>query len=152
MPGPGAVFLILLIIGIAAGLLFDRIAGPGWFSRTIAGSTRLMVTSSLVGIAGSFVGHQLAELFTITGYGALIAAAVAALAVLWGWRMVRWSGTRPPPAQPSSTGHSRSPTPNWIISWNRCGAQNYTVALGDPHGGIVTQNVAITLFGTYDLP
>ena len=29
MLSPGAIFLILLIIGIAAGLLFDRFAGPG---------------------------------------------------------------------------------------------------------------------------
>lgn len=50
MLSPGAIFLILLIIGIAAGLLFDRFAGPGWLSRQIAGSNRLMVTSSLVGI------------------------------------------------------------------------------------------------------
>jgi hypothetical protein len=30
MLSPGAVFLLLLIIGIAAGLLFDRVAGAGW--------------------------------------------------------------------------------------------------------------------------
>jgi hypothetical protein len=41
MLSPGAVFLILLVIGIAAGLLFDRFAGPGWFSRQIAGQNRL---------------------------------------------------------------------------------------------------------------
>jgi uncharacterized membrane protein YeaQ/YmgE (transglycosylase-associated protein family) len=87
--GPGATFLILLIIGIAAGLLFDRFAGPGWLSRQIAGGTRMMVTSSLVGIAGSFVGHALAMLLAITGYAALVGAVVGALVVLWAWRTVR---------------------------------------------------------------
>jgi uncharacterized membrane protein YeaQ/YmgE (transglycosylase-associated protein family) len=89
MLSPGAIFLILLIIGIAAGLLFDRFAGPGWLSRTIAGSNRMMATSSLVGVAGSFVGYQLATLIGTAGYGALIGAVIVALAVLWGWRMIR---------------------------------------------------------------
>jgi uncharacterized membrane protein YeaQ/YmgE (transglycosylase-associated protein family) len=89
MLSPGAVFLILLVIGIAAGLLFDRFAGPGWFSRQIAGQNRLMATSALVGIAGSFVGYHLAVLLGIIGAAALIGAVVGALVVLWGWRAVR---------------------------------------------------------------
>ena len=79
MLSPGAVFLLLLIIGIAAGLLFDRVAGPN----------RLLVTSALVGIAGSFVGYHLALLIGIAGYGALLVGVIGALAVLWGWRTVR---------------------------------------------------------------
>ena len=62
MLSPGVVFLLLLIIGIAAGLLFDRVAGPGWLSRQFAGPNRMLVTSGLVGIAGSFVGYHLAVL------------------------------------------------------------------------------------------
>jgi uncharacterized membrane protein YeaQ/YmgE (transglycosylase-associated protein family) len=89
MLSPAAVFVILLIIGIAAGILFDRFAGPGWLSRQIGGKNRLMVTSSLVGIAGSFVGYHLAGLLTIAGYGALIGAIIGALVVLYGWRMVK---------------------------------------------------------------
>jgi uncharacterized membrane protein YeaQ/YmgE (transglycosylase-associated protein family) len=89
MLSPGAVFLILLVIGIAAGLLFDRFAGPGWISRQIAGQNRLMATSGLVGIAGSFVGYHLAVLLGIIGAVALIGAVVGALVVLWGWRVVR---------------------------------------------------------------
>ena len=89
MLGPGAVFLLLLIIGIAAGLLFDRFAGPGWLSRQIAGGNRPLVTSALVGIAGSFVGYHLAVVIGILGFGALIVAIIIALAVLWGWRTVR---------------------------------------------------------------
>ncbi|MGZ3310205.1 MAG: hypothetical protein ACXU8R_16930, partial [Xanthobacteraceae bacterium] len=89
MLSPGAVFLLLLIIGIAAGLLFDRILGAGWLSRQIAGPNRLLVTSALVGIAGSFVGYHLALLIGILGYAALLVAVIGALAVLWGWRTVR---------------------------------------------------------------
>ena len=89
MMTPAAIFLILLVIGIAAGLLFDRFAGPGWLSRQIAGSTRTMVTSALVGIAGSFVGYHLAGLLGIGGYGALLVAIVGAAVVLWVWRLMR---------------------------------------------------------------
>jgi uncharacterized membrane protein YeaQ/YmgE (transglycosylase-associated protein family) len=89
MLSPAAAFLILLIIGIAAGLLFDRFAGPGWFSRQIAGKNRLMATSALVGIAGSFVGYHLALLIGLYGIAALIGAVVGALAVLWAWRAVK---------------------------------------------------------------
>jgi uncharacterized membrane protein YeaQ/YmgE (transglycosylase-associated protein family) len=89
MLSPGAVLLILLVIGILAGLLFDRFAGPGWFSRQIAGKNRLMATSALVGIAGSFVGYHLAILLGILGMAALIGAVVGAIVVLWGWRAVK---------------------------------------------------------------
>jgi uncharacterized membrane protein YeaQ/YmgE (transglycosylase-associated protein family) len=89
MLGAGAIFLILLIIGIAAGLLFDRFAGPGWLTRQIAGSNRLMVTSALVGVAGSFVGYHLALLIGVAGSAALLVAVIGALAVLWIWRMLR---------------------------------------------------------------
>ena len=86
---PAVIFLILLLIGIAAGLLFDRFAGPGWLSRQIAGSTRTMVTSALVGIAGSFVGYHLAGLLGVGGYGALIGAIIGAAVILWVWRLMR---------------------------------------------------------------
>jgi len=88
---PTTRFLTVLVIGFAAGLIFDRVAGPGWLSRQIAGSTRTMVTSVLVGIAGSFIGFDLVEVFRIAagGYGSLIGAAVGAIVVLWAWRMIR---------------------------------------------------------------
>jgi len=89
MLGPGAVLLLLLVIGIAAGLLFDRFAGPGWLSRQIAGGNRTLVTSALVGIAGSFVGYHLALVLGILGLGALIVAIIGAVVVLWAWRTVR---------------------------------------------------------------
>ena len=89
MLSAGAVFLLLLIIGIAAGILFDRFAGPGWLTRQIAGSNRMIVTSALVGTAGSFVGYHLAVLIGIIGFGAMLGAVIGALVVLWAWRMMR---------------------------------------------------------------
>jgi uncharacterized membrane protein YeaQ/YmgE (transglycosylase-associated protein family) len=89
MVSPALTFLILLAIGIIAGLVFDRIAGPGWLTRQIAGSTRSIVTSALVGVAGSFIGYHLAVLIGIAGYGALVVAVVGAAVVLWIWRTIR---------------------------------------------------------------
>jgi uncharacterized membrane protein YeaQ/YmgE (transglycosylase-associated protein family) len=89
MLSPAAVFVVLLIIGIAAGLLFDRFVGPGWLSRQVVGNTRLMATSAIVGIAGSFVGYHVFVLLAIVGAAAFIGAILGAAAVLWGWRMVK---------------------------------------------------------------
>jgi len=90
MLNPITTFILVLVIGVAAGLLFDRLVGPGWFKRKITGSTRSMTTSALVGVAGAFVGDHLAMLLAFgRGYGALIAAAIGAVVVLWVWRMVK---------------------------------------------------------------
>ena len=86
---PTITFLLILVIGLVAGLLFDRFAGPGWLTRQIAGSRRGMATSCLVGIAGAFIGYHLAVILGILGAAALLAAAVGALAVLWLWRAIR---------------------------------------------------------------
>jgi hypothetical protein len=81
--------LLLLGIGVAVGLLFDHLARPSWLSRQIAGTNRMRVTSALVGVAGTFVGYQLALLIGIVGLGRPVVAILGALAALWGWRMVR---------------------------------------------------------------
>jgi uncharacterized membrane protein YeaQ/YmgE (transglycosylase-associated protein family) len=87
---PLITLVIILLIGAVAGILYDRFAGPGWFSRQIAGPTRSLVTSVLVGIAGAFVGFHLAAGIGLRGVVAgYIAAAVGAAAVLFGWRMVK---------------------------------------------------------------
>jgi uncharacterized membrane protein YeaQ/YmgE (transglycosylase-associated protein family) len=87
---PAVAFLIVLAIGIVAGIIYDRIAGPGWLTRQFAGSTRGMVTSALIGIAGSFIGFHLAALAGLVGaIVAYVAAAVGAAVVLWAWRTVR---------------------------------------------------------------
>jgi uncharacterized membrane protein YeaQ/YmgE (transglycosylase-associated protein family) len=86
---PAVTFLIVVLIGIAAGLIFDRFAGPGWLTRQIAGSTRSIVTSALVGTAGAFIGFNIAALLGLLGIAALIGAVVGAAVVLWAWRTVR---------------------------------------------------------------
>lgn len=85
---PAVTLLIILVIGIVAGLIFDRFAGPGWLTRQIGGSTRGIVTSSLVGIAGAFIGYHVIALGA-AGYIPLLGAIVGAAAVLWVWRMMR---------------------------------------------------------------
>lgn len=86
---PTVTFLIVLVIGIVAGLVFDRVMGPGWLTRQIAGQNRHMLTSALVGIAGAFIGFHVAVLLGLLGLAAIIGAILGALAVLWVWRTVR---------------------------------------------------------------
>jgi uncharacterized membrane protein YeaQ/YmgE (transglycosylase-associated protein family) len=86
---PTVTFLIVLAIGVLAGLLFDRFAGPNWFKRQIVGAMPSMITSALVGVAGAFVGFHLAESLKLTAYAALGGAVVGAAAVLFGWRTAR---------------------------------------------------------------
>ena len=84
-------FVIVLLIGAAAGFLYDRFAGPGWFSRQVSGSTRGITTSVLVGVAGAFIGFHLAAIIVRSSSSAalFIGAAVGAVLVLWGWRVAR---------------------------------------------------------------
>ncbi|HEY6257933.1 MAG TPA: hypothetical protein VIY51_19280 [Xanthobacteraceae bacterium] len=86
---PAVSFLVVLIIGVLAGLIFDRVAGPNWFKRQITGAMPSMVTSALVGVAGAFVGFHLAESLRLAGGAALIGAVIGAAAVLFAWRSVR---------------------------------------------------------------
>lgn len=85
---PALTLVTILAIGIVAGLIFDRIAGPGWLTRQIAGSRRGMVTSSLVGIAGAFTGYHLVAL-AVRGHIAFFGAIAGAALVLWVWRIMR---------------------------------------------------------------
>ena len=88
---PAVSFVIVSIIGVAAGLIFDRFAGPSWLVRQFAG-TRGMVTSALIGVAGSFIGFHLAALGGMVGLGGLalyVGAAVGAAVTLLLWRMIR---------------------------------------------------------------
>ena len=88
---PGVTFILVLVIGVVAGFLFDRLAGPSWLARQFSGSTRGIVTSALVGVAGAFVGYHIAILLAL-GAGILvllIAAAAGAAVVLFAWRMAK---------------------------------------------------------------
>jgi uncharacterized membrane protein YeaQ/YmgE (transglycosylase-associated protein family) len=88
---PIVTFVLILVIGIVAGILFDRLAGPSWLARQFAGSTRGIITSALVGIAGAFVGYHVAVLFALGGglLTSVIAAAAGAAVVLFAWRMAK---------------------------------------------------------------
>jgi len=83
-------FLLVLVIGIVAGILFDRLAGPSWLARQFSGSARGVITSALVGVAGAFVGYHIAMLALGGGLlTSVIAAAAGAAVVLFGWRMAK---------------------------------------------------------------
>jgi uncharacterized membrane protein YeaQ/YmgE (transglycosylase-associated protein family) len=88
---PATGFLVVLVIGVAAGILFDRLAGPSWLARQFSGSSRGIITSTLVGIAGAFIGYQIAVLLALGGgmVTSAIAAAVGAAVVLFAWRMAK---------------------------------------------------------------
>jgi uncharacterized membrane protein YeaQ/YmgE (transglycosylase-associated protein family) len=81
--------LLLLIIGIVAGLIFDRFAGPGWLERQVKGP-RNYVTCALIGIAGAFIGYHVALLMPAASiYVGYVAAALGAFIVLFFWRPIR---------------------------------------------------------------
>jgi uncharacterized membrane protein YeaQ/YmgE (transglycosylase-associated protein family) len=88
---PVITFLLVLVIGVSAGFLFDRLAGPSWLARQFSGSNRGIITSVLVGVAGAFVGYHIALLLALGGeiVTTVIAAAVGAALVLFGWRMAK---------------------------------------------------------------
>jgi uncharacterized membrane protein YeaQ/YmgE (transglycosylase-associated protein family) len=79
-------FLVILLIGIVAGLLFHR-STRSWFSR-LSSSTSSNVTSTLVGIAGSFIGFHLGVILGLlpTPLMLYLCAILGALGVLWLWR------------------------------------------------------------------
>ena len=88
---PAATLLLILVVGVGAGLLFDRLAGPSWLARQFSGSTRGIITSALVGIAGAFVGYHIAVLLALGGgiVTTVITAALGAVVVLFVWRMAK---------------------------------------------------------------
>ena len=87
---PLVVFLLVLIIGIVVGLLFQRMTGRGWLTRQLAGGRRADLTAALVGIAGAFIGfHIFALAGIISTLLVLIGAIIGAVLVVWLWREVR---------------------------------------------------------------
>jgi uncharacterized membrane protein YeaQ/YmgE (transglycosylase-associated protein family) len=81
LPTAGVGFLGMLIIGIIAG----------WIAEKVTASDHGLLTNLLVGIAGSFVGGTLAGLMNIQfeGWlGNLLVAAIGAVLVLWLWRLM----------------------------------------------------------------
>jgi hypothetical protein len=80
-------FLILVVIGIIVGLLFNR-RGRGWLGRQVADATGVGdVTYSLVGIAGSFMGFHIGVILGLLPSVLLYLAAVLGAAVtIYLWR------------------------------------------------------------------
>ncbi|MEH2507160.1 putative membrane protein YeaQ/YmgE (transglycosylase-associated protein family) [Bradyrhizobium sp. AZCC 1578] len=58
---------------------------------SFSGSTRGIVTSALVGTAGALIGYHIAVLLALGGriVTSVIAAALGATVVLFGWRMAK---------------------------------------------------------------
>ncbi len=78
---PGVGFFMLLLIGILAG----------WIAEKVTKSDHGLFTNIVVGIAGSFIGNSLASLagVPVGGFiGHLIAAAVGAIGLIYGWRAI----------------------------------------------------------------
>ena len=79
--------LIVIAIGVVAGLAFNRY-GRGWWARNIGGGTRSDTTSALVGTAGSFIGFHLGVVLGLLPSPLMLylAAGIGAVVVLWAWR------------------------------------------------------------------
>ena len=78
--------LIILLIGVVAGLFFNRYS-RSWLTR-IGASSRSDVTSALVGIAGAFIGFHVSVIIGLLPSPLMhyLLAIVGALLVLWLWR------------------------------------------------------------------
>jgi uncharacterized membrane protein YeaQ/YmgE (transglycosylase-associated protein family) len=87
---PALTLLLILLIGIAVGLLMYRYAGSRWLTQ-FTSTRRGYLTSALVGVAGSFTGYHLATIAATGGTGiALIAAAIGAALLVWAWRTIKF--------------------------------------------------------------
>ena len=77
--------LIVLAIGIAAGLVFNRY-GQTWLRRQFV-TRHTDVTSSLVGIAGAFIGFHVGAILGLLPSPLMlyITALIGAFVVLWAW-------------------------------------------------------------------
>jgi hypothetical protein len=81
-------FIIVLLIGIITGLVFNRY-GRSWLGRQVADATGAGdVTYALVGIAGSFIGFHIAVILGLlpTPLMLYLAAIVGAVLTIWLWR------------------------------------------------------------------
>ena len=78
--------LIILLIGVVAGLVFNRYS-RSWLAR-IGSSSRSDLTSALVGIAGAFIGFHVSVILGLLPSPLMhyLLAAVGAVLVLWLWR------------------------------------------------------------------
>jgi hypothetical protein len=77
--------LVVLAIGIASGLIFNRY-GQTWLRRQFV-TRHSDVTSSLVGIAGAFIGFHVGVILGLLPSPLMlyITAFIGAFLVLWTW-------------------------------------------------------------------
>jgi uncharacterized membrane protein YeaQ/YmgE (transglycosylase-associated protein family) len=78
---PGVGFFELLLIGIIAG----------WIAEKVTESDHGIFTNMLIGICGSFVGSKLADVLQVSVFGfwrTLISAAIGAIILLFVWRAI----------------------------------------------------------------
>jgi uncharacterized membrane protein YeaQ/YmgE (transglycosylase-associated protein family) len=79
---PGVGFFSMLVIGALAG----------WVAGRVTESRHAILTNILVGVAGAFVGGELAGLLQIPVFGffrTLVSATVGAIVILFLWRQIR---------------------------------------------------------------
>jgi uncharacterized membrane protein YeaQ/YmgE (transglycosylase-associated protein family) len=78
--------LIVLLIGIVVGIVFNRYA-RSWLA-SFGTTTRSDITSALVGIAGSFIGFHIGVILGLLPSPLMfyVTAAIGAVIVLWLWR------------------------------------------------------------------
>jgi uncharacterized membrane protein YeaQ/YmgE (transglycosylase-associated protein family) len=77
--------IVVLAIGIAAGFIFNRY-GQTWLRRQFV-TRHTDVTSSLVGIAGAFIGFHVGVILGLLPSPLMlyITALIGAFLVLWAW-------------------------------------------------------------------
>jgi len=79
---PGVGFFTMLIIGLIAG----------WIAERVTSSDHGLLTNLAVGLAGAFIGGEVAQVLEIPVFGfwrTLVAAAVGASILLFIWRAIR---------------------------------------------------------------
>jgi uncharacterized membrane protein YeaQ/YmgE (transglycosylase-associated protein family) len=80
--------IVILLIGIVAGVMFNRY-GRSWLGRQTAGATGVgNVTYALVGIAGAFIGFHITVILGLlpTPLMLYLGALIGAVVTLWLWR------------------------------------------------------------------
>ena len=80
--------LVILAIGIVAGVVFNRY-GRSWLGRQTAGATGMGdVTYALVGIAGAFIGFHIVVILGLlpTPLMLYLGALSGAVVTLWLWQ------------------------------------------------------------------
>jgi uncharacterized membrane protein YeaQ/YmgE (transglycosylase-associated protein family) len=84
-------FVVVLLIGIIAGVIAQRGVRSSWLSRLTVGGTRADITSALVGIAGAFTGFHIGSILALSAgmIVLFIFAAAGAVLIIWGWKTVR---------------------------------------------------------------